>query len=63
MLVGTQKQTQYGDNGYKYETYKTTSLNGEIIFTELISTDNYIPLTRIINVGTKSSSQKEKTNP
>jgi len=53
MLVGTQKETQYGDNGYKYETYKTLILNGAVISTEKISTDNYIPLTRIVRVGTK----------
>lgn len=53
MLVGTQKETQYGDNGYKYETYKTLTLNGTVISTEKISTDNYIPLTRIVRVGTK----------
>lgn len=55
MPAGTQKQTQYGDNGYKYETYKTVSLNGETISTELISTDNYTPLTRIVRVGTKQT--------
>ena len=55
MPEGTQKQTQYGDNGYKYETYKTVSLNGAIISTELISTDNYTPLTRIVRIGTKQA--------
>ena len=55
MSEGTQKQTQYGDNGYKYETYKTVSLNGAIISTELISTDNYTPLTRIVRIGTKQA--------
>lgn len=51
--AGTQKQTQYGDNGYKYETYKTLSLNGNVISSELISNDSYTPLTRIVRVGTK----------
>ena len=49
--AGTQKQTQYGDNGYKYETYKTLKLNGNIISSELISTDNYKPLNRIVRRG------------
>ena len=55
MAAGTQKQTQYGDNGYKYETYKTVSLNGNVVSSELISTDNYTPLTRIVRVGTKQA--------
>lgn len=55
MDVGTQKQTQYGDNGYKYETYKTVSLNGNVVSSELISTDNYTPLTRVIRVGIKQA--------
>ncbi len=53
MPVGTQKQTQYGDYGYKYETYKTLKLNGEIVSTEKISNDSYTPLTRIVKRGTK----------
>lgn len=55
MMAGTQKQTQYGDNGYKYETYKTLKLNGNIVSTEKISNDNYTPLTRVIRKGTKSN--------
>lgn len=53
--AGTQKQTQYGDNGYKYETYKTLSLNGNVVSSELISNDSYTPLTRIVRVGTKQA--------
>lgn len=53
MAVETQKQTQYGDYGYKYETYKTLRLNGVEISTEKISNDIYSPLTRIIKIGTK----------
>lgn len=49
--LGTQKQTQYGDNGYKYETYKTLKLNGNVISSELISNDNYRPLNRVIRRG------------
>lgn len=55
MFVGTEKQTQYGDNGYKYETYKTLKLNGEVVSTEKISNDSYTPLTRIVRVGTKQA--------
>lgn len=53
--AGTQKQTQYGDNGYKYETYKTLKLNGNVVSTEKISSDSYTPLTRIVRVGSKQA--------
>lgn len=53
MMVGTEKQTQYGDNGYKYETYKTLKLDGNVISSEKISTDSYTPLTRVVRIGTK----------
>ncbi len=53
LFVGTEKETQYGDNGYKYETYKTVKLNGNVVSSNLISTDNYTPLTRVVHVGTK----------
>lgn len=55
MAAGTQKQTQYGDNGYKYETYKTLKLEGNIVSSEKISNDTYTPLTRIVRVGTKQA--------
>lgn len=51
--LGTQKQTQYGDNGYKYETYKTLKLNGNVVSSELLSYDNYRPLNRIVKRGTR----------
>lgn len=51
--LGTQKQTQYGDNGYKYETYKTLKLNGNVVSSELLSYDNYRPLNKIIRRGTQ----------
>lgn len=60
LASGTQKQTQYGDYGYKYETYKTLKLNGEVVSTELISNDTYTPLTRVVKVGTK---QAQVTTP
>ena len=60
LAAGTQVQTQYGDYGYKYETYKTLKLNGEVVSTELISNDTYTPLTRVVKVGTK---QAQVTTP
>jgi len=55
MAVGTQKQTQYGDYGYKYETYKTLLLNGNVVSSEKISNDSYVPLTRVVRVGAKQA--------
>ena len=55
MAAGTQKQTQYGDNGYKYETYKTLTFNGNVVSSEKISNDTYTPLTRVVRVGTKQA--------
>lgn len=55
LAAGTQKQTQYGDYGYKYETYKTLKLDGNVVSSELISNDTYTPLTRIVKVGTKQA--------
>jgi len=55
MAEGTQKQTQYGDNGYKYETFKTLTLNGSVVSSEKISNDTYTPLTRVIRVGRKQA--------
>ena len=53
MPIGTENETQYGDNGYKYETYKTLKQNGEVVSSEKISNDNYTPLTRVVKRGTK----------
>lgn len=50
---GTQVVKQYGYYGYKYETYKVLSLNGTVVSTTLLSTDTYVPLTKIVRVGTK----------
>lgn len=44
---------QQGHYGYKYETYKIITLNGAIVSKTLISTDTYVPLNKIIKVGTK----------
>ena len=61
LAAGTEKQTQYGDYGYKYETYKTLKLDGNIVSSELISNDSYTPLTRIVKVGTKQSEEVSPT--
>ena len=61
LAAGTEKQTQYGDYGYKYETYKTLKLDGNIVSSELISNDSYTPLTRIVKVGTRQSEEVSPT--
>lgn len=63
LAVGTQKETQYGDYGYKYETYKTLKLNGSVISSELISNDTYKPLNRVVKVGTKKSQIVSEPTP
>ena len=63
LAAGTQVQTQYGDYGYKYETYKTLKLNGEVISSEKISNDTYTPLTRVVKVGPKQAQVTTPTTP
>ena len=46
---------QNGMNGYKYETYKIVSLNGNVISKKLISSDTYKPLNKVVHVGTGSN--------
>ena len=53
LAKGTQVVKQNGYYGYKYETYKVLSLNGSVVSSTLLSTDTYIPLTKIVRVGTK----------
>lgn len=44
---------QYGANGAKSVTYKVLKYNGVIVSRELLSSDTYSPLERIIKTGTK----------
>lgn len=55
LTKGSQIIKQNGFYGYKYETYKVLSLNGAVVSTTLLSTDNYIPLPKIVRVGTKEN--------
>lgn len=55
LIKGSQVVKQNGFYGYKYETYKVLSLNGVVVSTTLLSTDNYIPLPKIVRVGTKEN--------
>lgn len=53
MNEGEERIIQYGHNGCTSGTYKILKLNGATISTELMSTDYYKPLERIIEKGTK----------
>ncbi len=50
---GTEVIKQYGSEAVKSETYKILKLNGAVVSKELISTDTYSSLERIIRRGTK----------
>lgn len=50
---GTEEIKQYGSNGAKSVTYKITKYNGAIVSKELLSTDTYSALERIIKKGNK----------
>lgn len=50
---GTEEMKQYGANGAKSVTYKILKYNGVIVSKELLSSDTYSPLERIIRKGTK----------
>lgn len=53
MNEGEERIIQYGHNGCTSVIYKILKLNGATISTELMSTDYYKPLERIIEKGTK----------
>lgn len=55
LAKGSQVVKQNGFYGYKYETYKVLSLNGAVFSSTLLSTDTYIPLPKIVRVGTKEN--------
>lgn len=50
---GTEEIKQYGTNGAKSVTYKILKYNGVIVSKEMLSSDTYSPLERIIKKGTK----------
>ena len=50
---GTEIIEQYGSNGGKSVTYKVLKYNGAVVSREMLSSDTYSPLERIIKKGTK----------
>ncbi len=61
--IGTEKVTQNGSQGYKVKAYRTTYENGNVVSTDLMNTDTYVPLPKIIKRGTKKVEQAPVTKP
>jgi len=59
--VGQEKVEQYGANGCKCVSYKITKLNGVEQSKELLYTDTYSPMNKIIRRGTKVTTPVEET--
>ena len=53
MEEGNEEIKQYGSNGAKSVTYKVLKYNGTVVSREMLSSDKYSPLERIIKKGTK----------
>lgn len=51
--VGTEKVTQPGSPGSRAKAYRTTYENGNVVSTELMNNDTYVPQPKIIKRGTK----------
>lgn len=51
LAAGTTKVMQGGMNGYKTKTYRTLKQNGVKVKTELLSSDTYNPMNKIIQRG------------
>jgi len=54
---GVEQVKQYGSNGVESETYKILKYNGAVVSKELLSTDTYSPLEKIVLKGTKKIKQ------
>ena len=56
---GQEVVTQKGTNGLVCKTYMTKMLNGKIVSTELLSTDTYSAMQRIVKRGTSISNSNQ----
>ena len=69
LAPGKQRVAQYGLQGCKSITYRIKKLNGQEVSKEVLSTDTYSPLTKIIKKGkdaeptTPTTSTPETTKP
>lgn len=62
LAPGQQKVSQWGLQGCKSITYRIVSLNGQQVSKEVLSTDTYQALSKIIKVGPSSTTQETTVN-
>ena len=61
--AGQERLVQYGMNGCKSITYKIKKLNGKQVSSEVLSTDTYDTLNKIIQRGVENTPVEEQTEP
>ena len=59
LATGKKVVTQNGTNGLVCKTYMTKMLNGKVISTELLSTDTYSAMQRIVKRGTLATNSNQ----
>ena len=57
LAPGQERVSQYGLRGCKSQTYRIVKLNGQEVSRELLSTDTYSPLDKIVRRGYSASAQ------
>ena len=62
LYEGEEVVKQRGTNGCKAVCYRDLYLKGKKISSELLSTDTYSAMKRILKVGTKKKKEKPKVN-
>ncbi len=63
LAPGQERVSQYGLKGCKSQTYRIIKLNGQEVSRELLSTDTYSPLDKIVRRGYKATTQTQPTTP
>lgn len=61
LVAGTQRVTQNGMNGCKSITYKILRLNGVEVSREVLSSDTYDPMNKIIKTGPEKASSSNNS--
>lgn len=62
LSAGQEVVTQKGTNGLVCKTYMTKMLNGKIVSTEVLSTDTYSAMQRIVKRGISTSSSNQSSS-
>ncbi len=62
LAPGTESVAQWGLKGCKSKTYRIVKLNGQEISKELLSTDSYSPLNKIVKRGVSKTTTKTETS-